>query len=193
MRDAKKAKVLEAAQAVFFRYGFRRATMSDLAAAAGISRPALYLLFCNKEEIFEAVLRSFLTRALAEIHEGLATPSSAEEKLRFAFEIWAVRPFALLLATPDAKELIDCWFEFAREPIEQATTAFEAELAAVLAPLQAVSPNPALAPDQIARILTRAVHGFKESAQTPEALRAMIDGLLGMVLGSLSRNTAGKS
>jgi len=189
MRDAKKTKVLEAAQTVFFRYGFRRATMGDLASAAGISRPALYLLYCNKEEVFAAVLQAFMTRALAEIHEGLAARPSAEEKLRFAFEVWAVRPFGLLMATPDAKELIDCGLEFARKAIDQATAAFEAELSTILEPLHAEASAPLLAPDQIARILTRAVHGFKESAQTPAALQVMIDGLLGMVLGSLRPNS----
>jgi AcrR family transcriptional regulator len=190
MRDAKKAKVLEAAQSVFFRYGYRRTTMGDLASAAGVSRPALYLLYCNKEQVFEAVLRDFLTRTLAEVRETLKAPVTAEEKLRLAFDLWAVRPFGLLMATPDAKELIDCGFEFAREAIDQGTAAFEAELAAILAPLHAQAPDPALTPDQIARILTRAVHGFKESARDPESLRAMIEGLLKMVLGSLRAEPA---
>jgi len=190
MRDAKKAKVLEAAQSVFFRYGYRRTTMGDLASAAGVSRPALYLLYCNKEQVFEAVLRDFLTRTLAEVRETLKAPVGAEEKLRLAFDLWAVRPFGLLMATPDAKELIDCGFEFAREAIDQGTAAFEAELAAILAPLHAQAPDPALTPDQIARILTRAVHGFKESARDPESLRAMIEGLLKMVLGSLRAEPA---
>ena len=190
MREAKKAKVLEAAQSVFFRYGYRRTTMGDLASAAGVSRPALYLLYCNKEQVFEAVLRDFLSRTLAELREGLKAPSSVEEKLRLAFDLWAVRPFGLLMATPDAKELIDCSFTFARETIEQGTAAFEAELAAILVPLHAQAPDQVLTPDQIARILTRAVHGFKESAQDPESLRAMIEGLLKMVLGSLRTNAA---
>jgi AcrR family transcriptional regulator len=190
MREAKKAKVLEAAQSVFFRYGYRRTTMGDLASAAGVSRPALYLLYCNKEQVFEAVLRNFVTQALVEIHEGLASRTSPDEQLRFAFEVWAVRPFGLLMSTPDAKELIDCSFEFAREAIDQGTAAFEAELAAIFAPLHAQAPDQALSPGQIARILTRAVHGFKESAQDQENLRAMIEGLLKMVLGSLRTNAA---
>ena len=185
MREVKKAKVLAAAQTVFFRYGYRRATMGDIASAAGLSRPALYLLFCNKEEIFEAVLRDFTTRTLADIREGLAAQPTPEAKLRFAFELWAVRPFGLLLASPDARELIECGFEFARDAIDQATTAIEGELAAILAPLHAKAAAQALAPDQIARILNRAVHGFKESAKSTEDLGAMIDGLLAMVLGSL--------
>ena len=185
MRDAKKAKVIEAAQSVFFRYGYRRVTMGDLAEAAGISRPALYLLYCNKEHVFEAVLRAFTTRSLEEVREGLPAHPTPEAKLRYAFEVWAVRPFGLLMATPDAKELVDCGFEFAKDAIEQSLAAFETELTIVLTPLCAETPSQTLTPDQIARILTRAVHGFKESATSPEDLRAMIDGLLRMVLGSL--------
>lgn len=193
MRDAKKAKVLETAQSVFFRYGYRRTTMGDLAAAAGMSRPALYLLYCNKEEIFAAVLRDFLARTLADLRDQLTAELSAEAKLRLAFELWAVRPFGLLMATPDAKELIECSFEFAREAIDQGTAAFEAELAAILAPLHAQAPGQTLTPDQIARILARAVHGFKESARDPESLRVMIEGLLKMVLGSLRTDSVGQS
>lgn len=37
---------------------------------------------------------------------------------------------------------------------------------------------------QIARILTRAVHGFKESASSLEDLRGMIDGLLTLTLAA---------
>ncbi|MBP1771753.1 MAG: transcriptional regulator, TetR family [Holophagaceae bacterium] len=185
MREAKKAKVLEAAQAVFLRYGFRRVTMGDIATAAGISRPALYLHFCNKENLFQEVLRTFAGQSLSDLREGLSAHTSPEAQLRFAFEIWAVRPFGLLTATPDAKELIDCGFEFAREAIDQGSRAFEAEVAAILAPLcaEAVNQPP---PDEIARILTRAVHGFKQTAASVEELRAMIGGLLSMVLASLA-------
>jgi len=185
MRDDKKTKVIEAAQEAFLRYGYRRVTMGDIASASGLSRPALYLHFCNKENIFEAVLRSFMAKALVEVREGLAARTTASDKLRFAFEVWAVRPFGLLTATPDAKELIDCGFAFAQEAIDQSSQAFEAELARVLAPHCAEATAPSLAPQQIARILTRAVQGFKQTATSAEDLGAMIDGLLGMVLPSL--------
>ena len=184
--NPKKAKVIEAAEAVFFRYGFRRATMGDLAAAAGMSRPALYLLFCSKEQVFEAVLRAFTARALDEVRAGLPDRTGPLEKLRFAFEVWAVRPFHLFMAAPDARELVDCSFAFAQEAVEQSYRAFEAELAAILAPVAAQAPPQLLSPDQIAHILTRAVHGFKESATGLEDLRAMIDGLLTMVLAPMT-------
>jgi AcrR family transcriptional regulator len=184
MNEAKKAKVIEAAQTVFFRYGYRRVTMRDIAEAAGMSRPALYLLFCNKEEVFEATLRSFSAQALSQVRRGLPDHATVREKLSFAFEVWAIQPFLLLLASPDAKELIDCSFSFAKEAMGQGDAAFEAELASILSPLLAKAPHPSLTPAQTARILIRAVHGFKESASSLEDLRAMIDGLLTLTLAA---------
>ena len=55
MSESKKSKILTAARAVFLRYGYKRISMNDIAEAAGVSRPALYLLFKNKEEIFIGV------------------------------------------------------------------------------------------------------------------------------------------
>lgn len=189
MREAKKAKVIEAAEASFLRYGYRRVTMGDIASAAGLSRPALYLHFCNKETIFEAVLRAFMARAIEEVRAGLAQPGTVEDQLRFAFDVWAVRPFGLLAAAPDAKELIDCGFEFARGAIHQGTEAFEAELVAILAPRLGSNPG-AGSPQDVARILTRAVQGFKQTATSPEELRTMIHSLLNLVLPSLAADRA---
>jgi AcrR family transcriptional regulator len=185
MGREKKARVLEAAESVFLRFGYRRTTMGDLAAAAGMSRPALYLVFCNKEEVFEAVLRAFTTRTLEEIRQGLDARPTPLEKLRFAFDLWAVRPFGFFEASPELREPLHGGLTFAKETIDQAIAAFEAELVAILAPLSAGAPAKALPPGQIARVLTRAVHGFKESAKDAGELRAMIDGLLEMVLASL--------
>jgi len=49
MDIAKREKVLEAALGVFLRYGYKRVTMNDIAEAARISRPALYLVFDSKD------------------------------------------------------------------------------------------------------------------------------------------------
>lgn len=185
MGSEKKARVLEAAESVFLRFGYRRTTMGDLAAAAGMSRPALYLVFCNKEEVFEAVLRAFTTRTLEEIRQGLEAHAAPQEKLRFAFDLWAVRPFGFFASSPEFREPAHGGLAFAKPAIDEALAAFEALLVDILAPLGAMAPAKALPPGQIARVLTRAVHGFKESARDAEELQTMIDGLLEMVLASL--------
>lgn len=51
-QDEKREAVFDAAADVFSQYGYRRTSMNDIAQAAGISRPALYLMFENKEDLF---------------------------------------------------------------------------------------------------------------------------------------------
>jgi AcrR family transcriptional regulator len=63
----KQAEILDAATAVFLRYGYRKTSMDDLARAAGLSRQGLYLHFRTKEALFHAVVEHAVaaTRAAA--------------------------------------------------------------------------------------------------------------------------------
>jgi len=54
---SKRQQILVGATAIFSRYGYARTTMGDIVAEAGISRPALYLLFPDKEALFTVVIR----------------------------------------------------------------------------------------------------------------------------------------
>ena len=51
-----KAHILNAAQVVFARHGFRQTSMSMVAEAAGLSRQALYHHFASKEALFAALV-----------------------------------------------------------------------------------------------------------------------------------------
>ncbi|MFI6263509.1 TetR/AcrR family transcriptional regulator [Micromonospora sp. NPDC051006] len=61
--DPKRAAVLDAAVGVFGRYGFQKTSMELVAKAAGISRPGLYLLFANKEQLYRATMQGVMERA----------------------------------------------------------------------------------------------------------------------------------
>lgn len=185
MGDDKDSRVLDAAASVFFRYGYRRTTMGDLAQAAGLSRPALYLRYCNKERIFEAVVRRFSAQILEEIRQGAPAQGPVLERLRFAFDLWVVRPYALMVASPDAKDLADCSFEFAQAAIDEGYAAFEAELRRILDSIPEPRTVPGTSPAEIARILATTARGFKASARSTEELKSMIDGLLKIVLAAV--------
>lgn len=64
VEDPRRARILDGAKQVFLAYGFSRTTMDDIARAVEISRPALYLLFRNKADIFRAVGQRFLDQSL---------------------------------------------------------------------------------------------------------------------------------
>jgi AcrR family transcriptional regulator len=79
--DTRRARILEGAMTVFLAYGFQRTTMDDIARAAEISRPALYLVFRNKTDIYRALAAEFLQSILANTREVLAGDASLGERL----------------------------------------------------------------------------------------------------------------
>ncbi|HWQ09454.1 MAG TPA: helix-turn-helix domain-containing protein [Holophaga sp.] len=178
MVPSKQAKVVEAATSVFLRYGFRRTTMGDIATAAGVSRPALYLLFCNKERIFEAVLEAVSSTILEDIRNGIARADGPMAKLKLAFELWAVRPFTLMLESPDARDLVQEGCGSVRGVLDQSQAAFEALLVPVLEALRGPESQPGPEPARVARLLAASVRGFKDIARDPAELRGMIEDLL---------------
>ena len=184
--EAKNAeKIVAEAKKVFLRYGFRRTTMADLAKAAQMSRPALYLVFPSKEDVFVAVAERVLTEKLDEVRRGIAPLPSAAQKLTHAFEVWYVHPFEAILASPDASDLLESSCEFACEAMIKAKTNFEAIVAEVLKPLAKEKSGAKLSAARIAEILCGAAHGFKKTATSATQLRQMLNDHLTLMLAGL--------
>lgn len=53
-----KNKIIETAEKVFFQYGYRKATMDEIASGLGISKKTLYLHFKSKDKLAKAVISS---------------------------------------------------------------------------------------------------------------------------------------
>lgn len=103
----------------------------------------------------------------------------------FAFEIWTVRGFELVQASPDAKDLLESSYEFATEVTNKAASDFIAFLAELLEPLVLRQRRIRLSAVQIAHLLTTAMPGFKASAKNAGELRDLIAGLIDILLASL--------
>jgi AcrR family transcriptional regulator len=189
MADDKASRVIEAAKRVFVQYGYRRVTMGDIAAAAELSRPALYLVYPSKAEIFTAALDDVLTKSLDEVRAAVERDLTLEHRLRVAFDIWCVRPFEMVLASPDAKDLFESGQAFARDLVESRFAAFEQLIAHQLAPLfrarTQVPGRPRLTAIQIAHLMVGAALGFKQQAKDAAQLRQLIAGQIAIVLASL--------
>ncbi|WP_263357437.1 TetR/AcrR family transcriptional regulator [Acidicapsa ligni] len=185
VENEKKLRVLAAAKIVFLRYGFRRVTMQDIADEAGISRPALYLVFPNKEEVFIATIGHLSGESLATIREKLPTLPDAEAKLRFAFEIWTIYPFELMLASPDARDLAHCGEGFASEVLGRISAEFESILQLILEPVVAANGAAILPAAQVAHLLAASAHGYKDASKSISELREMIHGLITLTLAAL--------
>jgi len=157
--------------------------MNDIAEGAGVSRPALYLLFKSKEEIFIGVYLQWVDETLTEVEQTMAKATTPENKLERAFEFWTVLPFEVMMNSPEAKELIECSLGFAQDALSQGYRKFESVIVPVLATLtQKHSAKASLEPERIAHVLASAVRGFKQTATTPTELRRLIKELLTLSL-----------
>jgi len=183
MDVAKRDKVLTAALDVFLRYGYKRVTMNDIAEAAGISRPALYLVFESKEEIFKSVYERFVKETLIEIEGELRQLETPEEKLRTAFELWIVLPFERMRASSEAAELLECTFGFAQDSVNEGCRSFETILLPVLqSHPKFQSAKTKVSAEKTSYILSGAVRGFKMVAKDAAEIRSLIQELLILLL-----------
>jgi AcrR family transcriptional regulator len=91
LRDAQKAqtrqRIVEAARSVFYKQGYYGATVDEIVAEAGASRPTFYLHFRDKEQVLSALMSEYSARA-APYMERLPGPRpSVEELSGWLFEV----------------------------------------------------------------------------------------------------------
>lgn len=98
--------MLDAAMAVFARYGFKRASMADIAAEAGVSRPALYLWFRSKQDVLRSLAEQLRESALAGAAAGWTGGRSFEANLEATILGKDLDFFRLLHASPHGAEIL---------------------------------------------------------------------------------------
>lgn len=105
--DPKRVRILDGAMKVFLAYGFSRTTMDDIARAADMSRPALYLLFKNKTDIFRAIAMMILSRSVEAAKTALAGEGAFTEHMMRAIDKAFISMMGAVVASPHGAELLD--------------------------------------------------------------------------------------
>ena len=182
--DSKRERAVIAAGDLFMRYGFARTTMGDIAAAAEMSRPALYLLLPGKEEAFEAAVLHLNTQRLKEIRAALAQCTGLAQRLFKVCELWLIVVFELKATTPDARDMDNLSFSVVRKVY--------ADLQALLAELiEQTVPGPLPAtPMQFARNLVFSIRGLGATAVDGDDMRAMTRLQIDQLCAALGQDTA---
>lgn len=73
--DDIESRIIEAAKSLFIEKGFAETSMSDIAAKAGINRPALHYYFRTKDRMFQASFRMIIQKILPKLHDIIITRS----------------------------------------------------------------------------------------------------------------------
>ena len=168
--DARQKAILQSAWTAFAAYGFRKTSMDDIARGAGLSRPALYLHYRNKEDIFRSLAQVYFDVATDGFEAALARPGPVGEVLGEAFLAKSGEIVETMLTSPHGHELLDTKHASAADIVE----AGEARLAAILEDwLEAQAgagrvrlPAPA---EEVARLCLSSINALIHSAQGHDA------------------------
>jgi AcrR family transcriptional regulator len=80
-RSARRAQLLEAAQAAFVESGYHAAAMDDIAERAGVSKPVLYQHFPGKLELYLALLDQHSEALEQQVRQALASTHDNKERV----------------------------------------------------------------------------------------------------------------
>ncbi|WP_411351119.1 TetR/AcrR family transcriptional regulator [Leisingera aquaemixtae] len=185
--DPKQQAILEAAWAAFSAYGFRKTSMDDIAKGAGMSRPALYLHFKNKEAIFRALVAVYYGNAADNVRAGLASHGTLSDRLLAAFAGQGGEAIESMMASPHGMELFEVTKSVAGEEIEAGEAALRGLYAAWLQQ-QAEAGQAALPGDAgvIARTVCASLKGIKQTAGDFAAYQAGVRQLAALVGAGLT-------
>ncbi|MEL7463808.1 MAG: TetR family transcriptional regulator [Pseudomonadota bacterium] len=131
--SGKREQILESAVGVFGRYGFKRCSMEDIAAAADMSRPALYQHFKNKAEIFRAGSEWSQNKAVdaaAEIADAPDLPLA--ERLTAMLIAYKGPSWRVIATTPHGEEMLGLNAALAEDVTEAAIARAAEVFAAVI-------------------------------------------------------------
>jgi AcrR family transcriptional regulator len=157
--------------------------MGDIAKAADMSRPALYLLFSDKEAAFEAAVDHLNVIRLDEIRAALECAEGLSARLFVICNLWLINVYELTLHTPDAADMDDLNFGVTRRVYGELQALIVENLRATcLAPADAKLVN------GLARNLVYSVRGLARAAQDVEDMRRMTALQIDILCRALGQN-----
>ncbi|WP_170758821.1 TetR/AcrR family transcriptional regulator [Ruegeria lacuscaerulensis] len=166
--NSRQKAILDSAFQAFAAYGFRKTSMDDIARGAGMSRPAVYLHYKNKEAIISKLTELYYADKGAAIAAQLATSGSVPEVLRRAI-LAHTEGIAAILASPHGLELLDTSKSISSEVISQGEAQLASLYAAWLSEGEKAGRLRLLASaDETARTITATLKGLKMTGPDAE-------------------------
>jgi AcrR family transcriptional regulator len=99
--------ILRAARQRFLHYGYKKTTIDEIAADAGIGKGTVYLYFCTKEEILLTIAREVKRNVTRQMEAHAASLATPEEKIRRMVIAMILAAHDATSGTPHGIELVD--------------------------------------------------------------------------------------
>jgi AcrR family transcriptional regulator len=164
-------RILDAAERLLGRFGYRKMTVDDIAREAGIGKGTVYLSFPSKEEVVLSTVDRIVDRVCAAMEEAAARGASARERLRAMLRARILVRFEAVAGY--SASLNDLLGSIRAALLARRVQHFEREiglLARVIAAGQQEGEIAAGAPRRIGRALVLATNSFLPYALGPDEL-----------------------
>lgn len=188
--QAKKDAVYDAASVVFAQYGFRRTTMNDIAKSAGISRPALYLMFENKEDLFQGLAAHRLDQAIDSALSMLQGNGKIADRFLESLLVFEQIFYEPIADSPHGTELMDISLSLASEIMTKKLARFHAAITKSLTEAEArgqiTFARTPMKPRAFVELLFTALNGVKKRALNTAEFRKLVRQLTEIFLLSIA-------
>jgi AcrR family transcriptional regulator len=188
--NEKQRVVFDAAADVFAQYGFKRTTMNDIAQAAGISRPALYLMFNNKEHLFQELAAYRINRALETAKSVLTDVGDLRHRFIGALMIFEKTYTEPVANSPHGAELVDINMSLASDVMTKGHSKLIAALVKVLKTAEQSGEvsfqNMPMTHKAFVELLLSSVSGLKKKASTKAEYRKQTQQVAQIFLDSIT-------
>lgn len=159
-----EVRMSAAALAVFAKYGVRKATMAEIAAEAGVSKPTLYAVFSSKDHALGGAILLAKGEAIARAQQECAEISSLPDKIEHFFQRVAIDLYDLVANAPDAEALEEALGEASEQAIELVEQWTAEALADMLAPFNTSLQSRGLEAQDLANFAISSANNLKRHA-----------------------------
>lgn len=188
--QAKQIAVIDAAATVFAQYGFRRTTMNDIAQAAGISRPSLYLMFKNKEHLFHELSAYRINLALKETRAVLAGNGNVRDRFVEGLAVFEKTYTEPVANSPHGEELTDVNMSLAADVMTKGHASLVNALAKLLSDAEKEGEvsfeKVAMSAKAFVELLLASVKGIKKKAGSKAEYRSQTKQAAHIFLNSIA-------
>lgn len=102
----RRETIVAAARTCFVRFGYKKTSFADIAKAASISRPLIYLHFNSKADLLGAVFTDVFEERYPAVERILATNETPPAKLASVYDQLLVEPWAEVTAGAASAEFL---------------------------------------------------------------------------------------
>ena len=170
--EERACKIAAAGYAVISQYGVRRATMNDIAEAAGVSRQTVYNIFPNREALLTGVVRFHFNSKWDAILARCSSDQDRKTRFSILLDEIVIESWKSMQTMPHADELELELATTIKEELADIHVEARRNLCEFLLPYEAALESRGITAKGMGEMLHHSIMGLKLSTTTSEEIES---------------------